>query len=74
MQTTARTRQPVRVERFWHPLAMAFKGVAMAMAAVTIAFVILDAGNAGTYATFLAIGLAAMAVGSLMDHRLNPND
>lgn len=74
MQTIERTGQPVRDERFWHPLAMAFKGVAMAMAAVTIAFVILDAGSAGTYATFLAIGLFAMAVGSLMDHRLNLDD
>lgn len=74
MQTIESTRQPARDQGFWHPLAIAFKGVAMAMAAVTIAFVVLGAGNAGTYATFLAVGLFAMAVGSLMDHRRNPTD
>lgn len=71
MQTIERTRQPA--QDFWHPLAIAFKGVAMAMAAITIAFVILTAGDAGTYAIFLAIGLFAMAVGSMMDHRRNPS-
>ncbi len=74
MQTIETTRQPAQDQRFWHPLAIALKGVAMAMAAVTIAFVVLGAGDAGTYATFLAIGLSAMAVGSLMDHRRNPNE
>lgn len=73
MQTMDRAGQATRDQRVWHPLAIAFKGVAMAMAAVTIAFVILGAGNAGTYATFLAIGLFAMAAGSMMDHRRNPN-
>lgn len=53
----------------WAAVALAFKGVAMAMAAVTIAMVALTAGNAGTYALFLAIGLFAMAVGSITDHR-----
>lgn len=74
MQTTEQTRRRAPDQRFWHPLALAFKGVAMAMAAVTIAFVILAAGDAGTYATFLAIGLFAMVVGSLADHRKGPDD
>ena len=69
MQTIEKTGQRERDQRFWYPLAIAFKGVAMAMAAVTIAFVILAAGDAGTYAIFLAIGLFAMVVGSMMDHR-----
>lgn len=74
MQTIQETRQPARDRRLWRPLAIAFKGVAMAMAAVTIAFVILAAGDPGTYATFLAIGLIAMAIGSMMDHRRSPSD
>jgi cell division protein FtsW (lipid II flippase) len=73
METMERTGTPVRDQRFWHPLGLAFKAVAMAMAAVTIAFVILAEGDAGTYATFLAIGLFAMAIGSMMDHRRGPD-
>lgn len=55
--------------QMWAALATAFKGVAMAMAALTIAMVALDAGDAGAYAISLAIGLFAMAVGSVTDHR-----
>lgn len=73
MQTIEKTGQPKSDQRYWYPLAVAFKGVAMAMAAVTIALVILAAGDAGTYAIFLAIGLFALAVGSMMDHRQNPD-
>ena len=74
MQTIGETGQQARDRGFWHPLAMAFKGVAMAMAVVVIAFGILDAGSPGTYATFLAIGLFAVATGSMMDHHRNPNE
>lgn len=69
MQTMQQARHDSQTGELWHPLAIAFKGVTMAMAAVTVAFVILEAGDTGLYATFLAIGLFAMAVGSIMDHR-----
>jgi hypothetical protein len=49
-------------------LSLAFKAVALAMAVLTIVFVALDEGEAGLYAIYLAIGLATMAVGSIMDH------
>lgn len=55
--------------QLWAALAIAFKGVAMAMAALTIAMVTWGAGDAGAHAIFLAIGLFAMAVGSVTDHR-----
>lgn len=74
MQAIEQVRQSTHDERLWHPLAIAFKGVAMAMVAVTIALVTLAVGNAGIYAAFLAIGLFAMAVGSMMDRRRNPNE
>lgn len=53
----------------WYVLGLAFKAVAMAMAAITIVFIILEAGDAGTYGIFLAIGLFSMVIGSIMDHR-----
>lgn len=56
----------------WFALGLALRGVAMAMSVMTIAFVILDEGDASTYGIFLAIGLLAMAVGSIMDHRRTP--
>jgi hypothetical protein len=49
-------------------LALAFKVVALAMAVLTIVFVALEEGEAGLYAIYLAIGLATMAIGSIMDH------
>lgn len=61
-----------QTDQFWRPLAIAFKGVAMAMAAVTVALVILGEGDAGTYGIFLAVGLFSVAIGSLMDHRRGP--
>lgn len=73
MQTIEKTGDTESDHRLWYPLAMAFKGVAMGMAAVTIALVILAAGDPGTYAIFLAIGLFALAVGSMMDHRQDPD-
>lgn len=51
-------------------LALAFKGVALAMAAMTIAFIALGEGDRGISAIFLAIGLFSIAVGSVMDHRM----
>ena len=56
----------------WFALGIAFKAVAMAMSAVTVAFIILDEGDASTYGIFLAIGLFAVAVGSMMHHRKRP--
>lgn len=56
----------------WFALGIAFKAVAMAMAMVTVAFIILDEGDAGTWGIFLAIGLFAVAVGSMMHHQKRP--
>lgn len=47
-------------------LALAFKALAMAMGAVTIAFVAIDEGDAGTWSIFLSIGLVALGIGSMM--------
>jgi len=46
-------------------LSTVFNIIGMAMAAVTIAFVAIGAGDAGTYAIFLAIGLFSLAAGSI---------
>jgi hypothetical protein len=53
----------------WKALSLAFKIAAMGLAAATIALVILDAGDAGTYSIILAIGLFVMAVGSTMEQQ-----
>lgn len=50
----------------WRPIALAFKIAAMGLAGATIALAILDAGDAGTYAVILAIGLFMLAIGSVM--------
>lgn len=47
------------------PLAIAFKAVGMAMAALTIVFVILDSAGADIMFIFLAIGLFSVAAGSI---------
>jgi hypothetical protein len=48
-------------------VALAFKGVAMAMAAVSIAFTVIDVGSFDLYVILLSIGLFSMAIASILE-------
>lgn len=50
-------------------VALAFKGVAMAMAAVSIALIVIEVGTFDLYVVLLAIGLFSMAIASIMESR-----
>ena len=50
-------------------VSLAFKGVAMAMAATSIALAAINVGTFDLYVILLAIGLFSMAIASIMEAR-----
>ena len=50
-------------------VALAFKGAAMAMAAVSIALTAINVGTFDLYLILLAIGLFSMAIASIVEAR-----
>jgi hypothetical protein len=48
-------------------VALAFKGVAMAMAAASIALTAIEAGTFELYVTLLSIGLFCLSIASIME-------
>lgn len=48
-------------------VALAFKGVAMAMSAVSIALIVIDVGTYDLYVVLLSMGLFSMSIASIME-------